>query len=249
MSLEVIEPTPTPDPVPETTPEPEVETTPEVEEEEETEEETTEEDLSDEDKVNATALYRALKNPDTSQVIITQLAKQAGLLGQNKQEATRTILDIVKESLGEEYAFLAPKITPAIKAVVQEEMKAVQNQLEQDKLRQAEREVDEAIADMNRITKGDAKKYENKIAALLDEMPPSGKVPIKKHLMRLYTIAKQDDSRVAAKTERTRKASENAADLGSRLSVAGLSGKATETRGKVSLDQAVELAMSKLERK
>lgn len=224
------------------------ETSEEDEDEEPEEEEQVEDDLTDKDKENATALYRALKNPETAKTIITELAKQAGLLGQTGNKAARTIVEIVQEQLGDEYSFLAPKIAPAIKAVVQEELKIINERYEQDKLRQAEDEVNQALADIHRITKGDIKKYENKIAQLLDEMPPSGKVPIKKHLMRLYTIAKQDESRQLAKTERLKKASENANDLGTRLSVAGLSGKAKAVVGKVSLDQAVEEAFRKLER-
>jgi hypothetical protein len=218
-------------------------------EETEEEEESEEEDLSAEDTARAKAIFRSLKDPNLAPSIITAMAKEAGILGDHTKDVAKSIQDKVSERLGSEYAFLAPKLIPAIQVLVDEEMKKVDAKLEQAQMKQVEREIDDALENINRITKGDAKKYHQKMAKLLEEMPPSGKVPIGKHLMRLYTIAKQDEARVSNKIEKAKRAQSNANDLGSRASAAGgLSGTA-RTGGKISLDQAIELAMDKLEKK
>ncbi len=219
------------------------------EQEETEEEEEIEEDLSAEDTARAKAIFRSLKDPNLAPSIITAMAKEAGILGDHTKDVAKSIQDKVSERLGSEYAFLAPKLIPAIQVLVDEEMKKVDAKLEQAQMKQVEREIDDALENINRITKGDAKKYHQKMAKLLEEMPPSGKVPIGKHLMRLYTIAKQDEARVSNKIEKAKRAQSNANDLGSRASAAGGFSGTVRTGGKISLDQAIEMAMDKLEKK
>jgi len=220
---------------------------------EETEEITEDSDDSEEpdpDIENAKALYKALKNPQTAMPIIQELAKQAGLLGATQTQATKTILDVVAEHLGEEYKFLAPKIGPAIQAVVREEMKGLQTKLDQQVTHKLEQEVDEALDGLNRQTKGEAKKLFPKIAKLMDEFQPSGGISTKKYITRLYNLAKQEESQQIKKIERTRKTIDNSSDVGSRLSAAGISSdNLKETKGSKTIDQAIEIALGKLNRK
>ena len=73
----------------------------------------------DEDLVKAKQLYSALKDPTQAPIIIRALAEQAGITDKREaKEASKTIMDVFKETLGPEYAFMADKLASAIDIIV-----------------------------------------------------------------------------------------------------------------------------------
>ena len=97
-------------------------------------------------------IARLLKDSEQSVEFVRYLAKQAGLLekeeGVTKKEAVQTTVDILKESLGDEYSFLADRFAPAIekllKSTVEREVGAVRESLLEREKQEVRTEFDRA---------------------------------------------------------------------------------------------------------
>lgn len=235
----------------EETPSEEIAETPESGEE--TGEEAPESDLSEQELAESRNLYLALRGPQAN-AIIAALAAQAGLLAKPGEaaptkteikESKKEIKDILAESLGKEYSFLADRLGPAIEAVLDQERKTSDSRF--DSLQQAnvEREV---VASYNRLateTKGESKKFETRMAALAEEIP-IGNQNVETYMKRLYTIAsnerKSSPQKIADQIRR------NASDAPQRLrSSAGPAGPVAEIpTKKMSIDESIRWAQDQL---
>ena len=98
----------------------------EEEQEEETRTKDTKEEFTDEQKY----LLKAILNPQTSKETILQIAQRLGLevteKRQSKQDTQKGLLDELTESLGEDWAWLAPKLGP----VFERRLKALESNME-----------------------------------------------------------------------------------------------------------------------
>src|SRR5215471_1328910 len=116
--------------------------------------------------INAKNLYKALQNPQTAQEVISRLAQQAGLLKtpQDVSQAKDIILDVLSESLGSEFNFLAPKLSVAIKRILEMERNhtrvALQNEAQERAKIQLASEIESTLGKLRRETKGESKALE-----------------------------------------------------------------------------------------
>jgi hypothetical protein len=228
----------------------EVEEAEEEAEEEEKAEEEEPDKLSDEEVLNAKNLFKALKNPSTAKEIISVLARNAGLL-ETKQDvhtASKTIQEVFKESLGPDFAFIAEKLAPAIEKVLLSQKEDYENRLrevrQQQLTAQTESEVEKALSKLNRVTKGESKKFEAAMTHLMDDILPGNRTTTEDYIFKLYRIASSEQSEKRAKEKMTNKINRNANDVTSRLASAA---PTDSTKGikKISLDEAIKYAAQK----
>jgi len=225
------------------------ETSEESSEEEEVEEKETDE-LSGEELGNAKNLYKALKNPATAREIISVLARQAGVLETPKdvKQADKAIKDVFKEALGPDFAFIAEKMAPAIEKVLlsqKEEYETKLQQIRQQQLSaQTETEVEKALSKLNRVTKGDSRKFEGDMTRLMDDILPGRNTSTEDYIFKLYRIASSEQSERKAKEKLANKINRNANDIPSRLAPAASVDTSKGTK-RVSLDDAIKFAAQK----
>ena len=215
------------------------------------EEEVVEKDsLSDEELGNAKNLYKALKNPATAREIISVLARQAGVLETPKdvKEADKAITAVFKEALGPDFAFIADKMAPALERVLlsqEEEYETKLQQIRQQQLSaQTETEVEKALSKLNRVTKGDSRKFEGDMTRLMDDILPGRNTSTEDYIFKLYRIASSEQSERKAKEKLANKINRNANDIPSRLAPAASVDTSKGTK-RVSLDDAIKFAAQK----
>ena len=239
--------------------EPTPEETPSKEGEETPSEETPEGDEDDEakareeqDTIAAKQLYNALRNPNTQTDIIRLLAQQAGLLETKSdvKEAKNVIQDVLKQELGQEFGFLAEKLSPAINKILEMQKAETEKRFTElsSKQMQAqlEREVDSTLAKLEKETKGESKKLESRISELMDDILPSKDISTDKYIRSLYKIASSEQSEKAAKRKMAEKINRNANDISSRVSASGgRSGGTDGSSSRMTLDQALQYALQK----
>ena len=211
---------------------------------------------SDVDLPAAKNLFRMLQNPQTSAATIRALAAQAGITldadatKSEKKAAARSITEIVKESLGEKFDFLAEGIGPALeqafKAYSEEQDKKFNALFTEQQQRTVENAVDRLYE-----THEDASEYENRIVELMDEFPrPKGadRKSLDKYMTNLYRIAKSEATEKTAKQKMSKKLAASEQDVTSRLGASGRSGSdnSKPVSKVMSLDDAANLAIEQL---
>lgn len=140
----------------------------------------------------AVDLFNALNDPQHASNVLEFLARQAGYElkapqpAQTQQVKEPGIADLIAESLGEEYQFLAPKLGPAIEAALNRAINPLRQEIQQTKLSS---EVDRAISDLSTENK-DFKQLEPEIAKLMKTMQPAPGVSYKDYLSNLTHIAR-----------------------------------------------------------
>ena len=186
------------------------EETPAKQEEKETEVE--EEEVKEAEE--ALKIYNLLKDPQQSKEIVRFLARQAGLEikeGESEKKATKAAVDVLVESLGEEYKFLAPKLLPGLKALINEEVIGIKQALMQGERQKLSQDYDSAWESLNEQTEGDFEKHGESIIKAMEEFPYSGKQPIKQYLGRLYKMVggeKPTEKKVRSTFERIKRNAE-----------------------------------------
>lgn len=210
--------------------------------------------LTDEERGHAASLFKMLKSPETALDTIRMLAKQAGII-ETKAEAkvaAKTITDLLKEELGEEYAFMADKLAPAIEKatrhLVDENTKELKDKFNADSEARIAAEVD---AGLKQLTEDfdDADDYLKDIYELMDENPPSAKAKAENYFKDLYHIAKGRKAS-SNKVDRLReKVERNRNDAASRLASGG---KGTTVKGEaapkeLSITESIKKAMEEIQ--
>jgi hypothetical protein len=230
---------------PEVTLEAEEETGDEDEEEEEKEDKGLSEDELDESR----RLYLALKDPKAGPALIAALAQQAGLFREtietkkDAKEVKKSTIELLKEGLGKDYEWLADKIGPAIEKVVAQEKEEQQQQMQNLHLQNVEREVSSELAALARETKGESKKLEARMVELMDDLPSSPNVSVKKYIRHLYTIASAGKTKQVTQKEVADKIRRNAGDAPSRLHATSNVKESDLPKGKMNINQAVAWAL------
>ena len=224
----------------------------EVEKEEEKEEETEEEDLDDSSKDEAFRLYKALKDPKAAPAIIAALAQQVGVFpgqGEGKTEERQKIKDIksiLADSLGPEYKFLADRLGPAIEAVITQERETQAQQLSQIQLKNIEKEIEQSFSSLSKETKGESRRLEARMYALMDEIVPSANISVDKYIRHIYAIASAGRKQPTTK-EVADKIRRNANDAPSRLqSGTALGREGSLPNKKMNINQSINWALDQL---
>ncbi len=210
----------------------------EEEETEEEEENSKGDDLSDDELKEAQVLYKALKNPAQAKAVAAALAEQYGVrvgVPETKaevKEAKRDILTRVKDALGQEYAFMAPKLGAALEAALEVEREERSGEISQLQMQNLITETDTILKTLARETKGESRKLEAKMTALMDEFHPAPGMSTDKYIRGIYKMASSETAKAAGKKEVTNKIAKNAKDLPGRLNAGG-GGNAGGGKGEV----------------
>lgn len=231
--------------------EPKVEAKPEAEET--AEEPKATDGLTDEERQHAINLFGLLKNKDTALETVTLLAKQAGLIKTQTEakEAAKTIVDVLREELGEEYSFMADKLAPAIakitKTLVDENTKEIKAQFTAAEEAKVAKEVENGLAALAEAF-DDAETYYKDIYELMDEIPPGPKATADSYFKKLYYIAKGQASEKSKPAMLKERVERNRNDAGARVASEG---KGRTVKGEPSstpltLTQAVQKALEEV---
>lgn len=175
-----------------------------VEPKAETEEEKTE-------REEAIRLYRAL-NGDKGVTILSMLAREAGIKladeSTTKTEKKDAIMDMLEEHLGSQYKFLAPKLGPVLKGLLEESKRETAAEIAKINSRDLERTTDLALTEIMAENK-DFHLFTKQIEELMKEISPAPNTSQKAYLTRLYKLAKADaqsESSETSRAERLRRA-------------------------------------------
>lgn len=192
------------------------------EETEETEEEDgeTEEDLED-----AKRLYRALKNPQTSERTIRLLAADLGLdfdTKGEKKDAKDAILDALETELGQ-YKFLAPQLKKAFDKILGEHTKSIDQKF--DNLQREKIITDANTATQEMLRDAEFANLYPRIMKLMDEVHPAKNVPPKTHLKRLFALAKDEVAEKAKTSSKSDKLKKSIRDVSGKIKDASVGGE------------------------
>ena len=232
---------------------------------EETEEEKAEQaKILEKENQEAATLYAALKDPKTRLPVLYAMMAEAGIKFPGSEEkpaepekverTKKATLDIMKEALGKDFAFLSERLGKALDEILEQErgeITGLKSQLDQDKLVS---ESTSAEAKLNAETKGDFKKYETEITRLIELYPPGPKITVEEYLRGLYTMASAGKSVVKAQTKVADKIRSNANDSSARVrsqagGTEGPKGTIPDFKGKGALGKAVNFALESLNEK
>ncbi len=157
----------------------------------------------DEETQQALNLLRALKDPTVGKSVARELAVRAGLSVASGEatpaQAKKAVVDVMKESVPQEYHFLVDGLAKGIEAVIASEVEAriqpIQQQSQQALERMVEKEVDTEINDFYRRNK-DAKEYKDSIDKLSQKMPWGGpeSMSMSEYLDNLYTLVSKESA-------------------------------------------------------
>jgi hypothetical protein len=228
----------------------------------ETKEEPKKDELSALEQEQATQLFRALKNPETAPRVIEIMAKEAGFEKiTTKKEAAEVkddVLDALKESLGTDFDFLADKLAPAIKKIV--DSKLAENTRDiRDRLSQEDENKLANAADKKQTTIAreyfDAEVLPDNIldemSKMMDKVNPSKDMSVEEYVENIfYAVAGKLHLTPTTKSS-TEKANKNRSDAPSRLASSGTKqpvGVAVGSK-KMGLDEAVRSAVESMEEK
>jgi hypothetical protein len=208
-------------------------------------------DLTEEELKESKALYNLLKNPSTRDHTLRVLAEKAGILKNSQQteetnKTTKTLLDTVKEGLGEKYSFLAPELTRALENVLNRERELNNLKISQLEANQIENQVNSAFEKLARETKGASRKVEAEMLRLSEKFKPSDDISIYEYFEHLYTLASAKSKTSNIKREMAERISKNAKDVGSRLQSSGTASGKSTVKSPKTIKEAVDQAMNKL---
>lgn len=198
----------------------------------------------------ALSLFRALKDPAKGKTVIELMAKEAGLLETpaEKKEAVKTIAEVIKEGLGEDYEFLADKLVPTIQQAIELSNKDIRETLEQNARERESARIDAAIAKVVG-TYEVSDELQRDMLNLMDEIPIQANVDPAKYFERLLKVAAADKG-VALKSKSTAEViKRNRDNAAARLAASG--GGKSETSAvpapkAMDLDAAIKAAQEEL---
>lgn len=221
--------------------------------------------VDDVDIEQAKLLYKALKDPTQAPIVIKFMAEQAGYskveTKAEVKEAKGEIVDILKETLGSEFDFLAEKLAPGIERILtqklqesQEDIRARLEEQERDKLS------DQSAKTLTKLSREffDADDvptdFANKMSTMMDKIPPTEGMSVSDYMESIFyqVVGREGVTRKGKSTAATQeKTNKNRNDAPSRLASAGSSPSATASGNpkKMSIDEAVKLAVEQAKEK
>jgi len=167
-------------------------------------------------------LFKLLKNPTSAKAIIRTLAEEHGITLTGKEtpkaeiQKVRSVKALVKEKLGDEYAFIADKLGDVFEEALSTEREALNEKFQEINQKSAEKEA-EAAFEWLQNEHEDAANYEQVIVSLMEEVPP-GNMSAKKYLETLYIVAKGREGKAASSKKLAQKITRNSTDPDVKLS-------------------------------
>lgn len=211
------------------------------------------EGIDPEELEQARNLYKVLKDPRTAKAAVKLLADEHGLIPSKddspKVEAKkiRSIKAIVKERLGDEYAFLSDKLGDVFEEALGTERERFEARLSEVSTKSA---IQEAEAAFDKLAKNydDFSQYEDTISSLMDRIPNKD-MSAYEYLETLYDIAKSRDVRGRSSKKLAAKLQRNSTDpdvkLGGKTNAAEVKSPARV----MSIDDALAEAVSQFNSK
>lgn len=186
----------------------------------ETKQPTAEETARNEKLDKAIRLYEALEDPNVGPGVLRTLAEKAGILGtqegKTEKQITKSVVEVLKESLGTEYEFLADRLAHGIdlivKQTVAEQIKPVQTRTDEAIERAVKAEVDATFEKFHSAHK-DAKDYDKEMTELSKRLPYTGDYPMEEYLENLYKIVTTDKKEAKVIKTTVDKINKNAQEL------------------------------------
>lgn len=215
---------------------------------------------NEEENKQAIALFKMLKDPNTSDLVIRQLAQKAGLLKevetkQDVREAKRDLKAIVKEKLGDEYKFLADKLGDVMEAVLEEERLSQKGDIARIEAQNTEREVQNVLDKLARETKNESRKVESRMVELMDKFTIGKNISVEDYLRGLYAQATASRSSATVKGQMADRINRNSKDTASRLASPSSSsgsqgaGAGTTPSKKMGLNDSVNYALEQMNKR
>lgn len=192
---------------------------------------------SEEEIKQALNIYRTLSNPAQASNYIAELAKTVGLqiktadVPVTAKVATQTVIDVLREALGEENEDLALKLAPALDKLITQEIKKPLEQLTHEQAaQQVKVEIDATFVKLA-AELPDFNKLQNEMTALMADLQPGVKSSPESYLRQLYKLA----GGTPAKAVETKTSEKNSKISPAKL-VEKLAKNAKETNSNVSSD-------------
>lgn len=196
--------------------------------------------------VEALQLMDMLENPKTAPAVVESLMKQLGIqLPETKKEeakAAKTVKSILKEKLGADFEFLADKLGDALEEAFTVETGKVRAEVLSVEQNRAQRELVteyNVFLTENKVSESEA----GELNKLVDEIPPTGNIPLSRYLGRLLRMHRAEVAEAKAETAKKQRQKEN---LQRRPEAAGIEGNEERiVRGSrnISAREAVEAAV------
>lgn len=213
-----------------------------------TEEEKTVAEETKKETEEAVRLYRAL-NGDNGVKVLEILAREAGLnLDSTKVSAAEkkdAIMDMLEENLGPQYKFLAPKLGPVLKQLLQESKSETERRFSELTNRDLEKETDSALTDVMK-DHTDFHLFAKDIQKLMEEIAPAKGISQKIYLNRLYRLAKQEAEEKGTEQKRAERLSRAANDIHRVAPVGGSDRSHVDKNRPLSLRAAISETLEEL---
>lgn len=231
------------------------EETPE-EEGEEGEAEVEGEELNEEQSKEAKNLYKLLADPKKGPALIAALAQQHGLLNKpvetkkEEQALKKSIADIFKEELGDQYGFLADRLSKAVDKSL-DTVRAEQTQAVRDlQVANLTRDVNSTLASLAKETNGASRGLESRMSELMNEYPIGQKTDVDKYIRDMYKLASAGKATSNVQKGTADKIRRQANDVSNRLpNGSGNPGVTSLPNGKnMSLKESVNWAVKQMEK-
>lgn len=212
-------------------------------------------ELSADEAKEAKNLYKLLKDPSTQKQVLRVLAGSAGLLDQppaTKEEVKEVKKDfktILEEKLGPDLKWLVPKLSGALEEMFEQEREERTTELSALTQKETVNEVVRVSEKLNRETKGEYKKLENRMNQLADEILPAPGQSVEKYCRHLFAIASSETRTNSQKNRLADKINRNANDATERLRSTNNGERGLKAPDKpMSLKEAVRFAAKQQEK-
>lgn len=208
-------------------------------------------DLSPQEAAEARNLYKALKDPSTRNLVLTDLAKSAGITSDSTKgevkAAKKGIQDILDEVLGPQYKFLTPSLGKALETILESEREERNTQNQRVEAQVVQQQVDRALERLSRETKGESRKLEGRMVQLMNQFQASPDTDVYTYLQGIYNIASAGRSTKVATQKLTEKINRNSKDAFARLpSARGQQDSGKVPNKKMNLNQSIKWAMDQI---
>lgn len=203
----------------------------------------------------ALELFDRLSDPETTAetlALLTSAAQNRGLLKTEtgREEATESLLDILKKSVSEENHYMVDALAPGLEKIFEKLSKGQEvstKKLETQILSITEKE---QLAENEKFVEGllESEKYKDyldEMNTLMEEIPPSEGVDIEKYLDRLLRVAKAEhgDKKTEEKEKRTAEKVKQNLEERTPSSKAKNADDVVIVNKKVNLEEAIDFAL------
>ena len=216
-------------------------------------------DLTDADILNAKAIYKALKQPDSQEgkYVINKIIELAQVdidkdsSKKEVKEAAKSIKDVIKEELGEDYKFLADKLGSALEKGLEKAVTERTKDIRDDITFRQQKELENTLKSaQDRLQENypQVKDLETEMVKIMDQIKPSPNTPPYEYIESiLFIAANRKGINLKTKTSSNQRIESNRKDAHSRLASEGVEPtKVATTSRKQNLDESIKAAMEKV---